>query len=343
VEDGVAKAVAQEIRLRLSSRQQAGLERPHPVNPEAFDAYLQGNHFLERRTAKDLDMAAQYYDRATQLDPDYALAWVGLSRARYWQADEGIISVGEGQRLAREAVERALALNPNLAAAHSQMGRIKRQVDFDFVGSKASIQRAIALEPGNPEIVRQASASEAMFGRFDEALRLARRAVELDPLNANGWENLGEWEFFNGQLDKAAADCKKAVEMDRDVSPGHYFSSEIYILEGRPQDALPEIELVDSDVLRAFLHLIAYHALGREKESDAALSEFIDRFHAGSAYQIALAYAFRNQPNEAFDWLDRAYAQRDGGLMFTKIDPLLKTLKTDARYAALLKKLNLPN
>jgi TolB-like protein/DNA-binding winged helix-turn-helix (wHTH) protein len=342
VEDDVAKSVAREIRLRLTSQEQADLARPHPVNPEAFDAYLQGYHFLERRTAKDLEMAARYFERATQIDPGYALAWVGLSRARYWQANEGMIPVGEGQRLAREAVERALALNPNLATAHSQMGRIKRQVDFDFAGANASFQRALALEPSNLEIVTQASSSAAVFGHFDEALQLARRAVDLDPLNANGWENLGESEFFNGQLDKAAADCKKAVELDPDVSPGHYFLSQIYILQGRPRNALREIELVHSDVLRAFLHLIAYHALGREKGLDAALSEFIAKFHAGSAYQIAQVDAFRNQPNEAFDWLDRAYSQRDGGLMFTKIDPLLSSLHNDPRFAALLKKLNLP-
>ena len=342
VEDDVAKAVAREIQLRLNPQQQAELARPHPVNPEAFDAYLQGHYFFERGTAKDEDIAARYYERATQLDPSYALAWVGLSRARYSQANLGVIPVGEGQRLAREAVERALALNPNLAAAHSQMGRIKRQVDFDFAGADASIQRALALEPGSLEMVIQASVSAAILGRFEEALQLTRRAVDLDPLNGEGWEILGEWEFFNGQFDKAAADCKKAVELKPERWLCHFYASQIYILEGRPHDALPEIELVPADHLRALLYLIAHHALGREKESDAALSKFIDKFHAGSAYQIAEVYAFRNQPNEAFEWLDRAYAQRDGGLITTKIDPLLKSLHGDPRFAAFLKRLNLP-
>src|SRR6266851_7655212 len=159
VEDEVAKAVAREIQLRLSPQQQAELARPHPVNPEAFDAYLQGHYFYEQGTAKNVDIAARYYERATQLDPSYALAWVGLSRARYWQANAGVVPSGEGQRLAREAVERALVLNPNLAAAHAQMGRLKRQVDFDWAGAKASIQRAIALEPGNPEYLRGEAAS----------------------------------------------------------------------------------------------------------------------------------------------------------------------------------------
>src|SRR5712672_309026 len=190
VQDDVAKAVAREIRLRLSSQQEPDLARSHLVNPDAFDAYLKGYYFFERNTSKDTEMAAKYFERATQLDPSYALAWAGLSRVRNWEVNVGLIPAEEGHRLAREAVERALALNPNLAAAHAQMGRIKRQVDFDWAGADASIQRAIALEPGNIEMVTQASASAAILGRFDEALLLARRAVDLDPLNADSWESL---------------------------------------------------------------------------------------------------------------------------------------------------------
>ena len=341
VEDDVAKAVAHEIRVRLTSKQQAELAQSHPVNPEAFDAYLQGYSFFERNTNKDMDMAAKYYERATQLDPSYALAWVGLSRVRNRQANVGLIPVEEGHRLAREAVERALALNPNLAEAHAQMGRIKQQVDFDWVGADASIQQAIALEPGGPDIVRLAAFSAAILGRLDEALPLHRRAVDLDPLNADSWEQLAETEFFMGQLDEAVADCKKALELNPDVVAARMLLSQIYVMQGR-QDALPEIELVRHPFERASLYAIAYYALGREKESDAALSELITKYHEGGAYQIAEVYAFRNQSDEAFKWLDRAYVQRDDDLIVTKVDPLLKNLHNDPRYAAFLKKLNLP-
>jgi len=342
VEDDVAKAVAQEMRVRLTSQQQADLTQPRPVNPEAFDAYLQGYYFFQRPTDKDTDMAAKYFERATQLDPSYALAWVGLSRARNWQVNTGLIPAEEGHRLARQAVERALALNPNLAAAHAQTGRIKQQVDFDWAGADASFQRAIALEPGNPENVRLEAFSADILGRSDEAIEVGRRAVDLDPLNADSWENLGETKFFKGQLDEAAADFKKALELNPDVVAAHTVLSQIYVMQGRPHDALPEIELVRYDLLRAFLYPIAYYALGREKESNAALSELIARCHADCAYQIAEVYVFRNQSDEAFEWLDRAYAQRDSGLIGTKVDPLLKNLHSDPRYAAFLKKLNLP-
>src|SRR6266849_1579371 len=188
VEDDVAKAVAREIRVRLTSKQQAELAQLRPVNPEAFDAYLQGYSFFQGSTDKDADMAAKYFARATQLDPSYALAWVGLSRVHNWQADIGRLPAEEGQRLAREADERALALNPNLAEAHAQMGRIKRQVDFDWTGADASFRRAVELEPGNPDVVLLAAGLAAILGRLDEALQLTRRAVDLDPLNAHSWE-----------------------------------------------------------------------------------------------------------------------------------------------------------
>src|SRR6202051_3023990 len=334
VEDDVAKAVARQIQLRLTSQPQAEVARSRPVNPEAFDAYLKGYYFFQRNADKDTDMAARYYERATKLDPGYALAWVGLSRVRNWQTNTGVIPAEEGPRLGREAVERALALNPNLAEAHAQMGRIKQQVDFDWAGADASFQRAIALEPGNPENVRLAASSAALLGRFDQVLQLGRRAVALDPLNAESWESLAETEFFMGQLDKAAADSKKALELSPDVGFSHFLLSRIYIIQGRPQDALPEIELVRYDTVRAFMYPIAYYALGRKKESDAALSELVAKYHASSAYQIAQVYAFRNQSDKAFEWLDRAYAQHDSGLIHTKVDPLLKSLHNDPRFAA---------
>jgi TolB-like protein/DNA-binding winged helix-turn-helix (wHTH) protein/Tfp pilus assembly protein PilF len=342
IEDDVAKALAHEIRVRLTSEQRAQLAQSHAPNPEAFDAYLHGYYFFERNTNKDTEMAAKYFERATQLDPSYALAWVWLSRARNWQANVDLIPAEEGHRLAREAIERALALNPKLAAAHAQMARIQQQLDFDFAGADTSARRALTLEPENPENVRSAASAADILGRLDEAVQLCRRAVDLDPLNADSWECLGGTEFFMGQLDQAAADSRKALELNPDVWPGAIQLSQIYLVQGRPQDALAEIELIRYDSVRARLYPIAYYAQGRKKESDAALSKFITKYPS-DAHGIAEVYAFRNQSDEAFEWLDRAYAQRNTGLISTKADPLLKSLHKDPRFAAFLKKLNLPN
>jgi TolB-like protein/DNA-binding winged helix-turn-helix (wHTH) protein len=342
VEDDVAKAVAREIQLRLTSQEQAELARPRPVNAEAFDAYLRGYYYFERDTDKDTDMAAKYYERATQLDPTYALAWAGLSRARNWQASVGLIPAEDGHRLAREAIERALALDPNLAEADSQMARLKTYVDFDWAGADASIQRAIAIEPGNPWYLDQAADSAARFGRFDEALPLARRAVELDPLSPNSWEERGEIEYYAGQPAGAEADIKKALALSPDVWPGPWLLSRIYVTQGRPEDALLEIKLVRSDYQRMYLYALAYAAMSRKKESDTALKELIAKYGTRDAFWIASVYAFRNRQNEAFEWLDRAYAQREGSIAETSYEPTLKNLRGDPRYNAFLKKIHLP-
>lgn len=342
VQDELAKAIAQEIQVRFTVRQQGELAQPHPVNREAFDAYLQGYYFWERNTDQDTEMARKYFERATQLDPSYALAWAALSRVRKWQASRGLIPTEEGYRIAREEVERALALNPNLAAAHTQMGRIQQQVDFDWTAADASYKRAVELEPGNTEAMATAASSAKTFGRFDDALRLNRRATELDPLNAGGWDALAETEFVAGQLDNAAAHGKKALELSADVWPGSVLQSQIYIMQGRPQDALSEVERVRDASTRTFLHAIAYFALGRTNDSDAALRELIAKYPRNT-YNIAEVYAFRNQSNEAFQWLDRAYAQRNSGLIQAKVDPLLNNVRHDPRFAALMRKLNFPN
>ena len=315
VQDEVAKAVAHEIRVRLTSQQQAELAQSHTVNPEAFDAYLQGHYYFERDTDKDTDMAAKYFERATQIDPSFALAWVGLSRALNWQVNTGLIPTEEGHRRAREAVERALALNPNLAQAHTQMGRIKQQVDFDWVGAAASSQRAVALDPGNPEVVRVAALSAAILGRLDEALPLNRRAVDLDPLNADSWESLQRLSFSWGQLDEAVADFKKALELNPDVRGRPFVERNLCDTGAASECFARNRARTTMTRTRTFLYPIVYYALGRKKESDAALSEYIAKYHASGAYQIAMIYAFRNESDEAFEWLERAYTQQDGGLI----------------------------
>lgn len=343
VEDDVARSVAQEIRLRLTSQQQAQSAGQRPEVPEAFDAYMQGYYFFERDIDEDSNTAAKCYERAVQLDSSYALAWVGLSRARHWQAVRGLIPRDEGRRLARDAVERALTLNPNLATAHAQMSRIERQDDFDWAGADVSIQRAVALDPGDPENLSLAAFSAAILGRFDEGLRFERRAVDLDPLNAMSWETLAEIDGFMGRLEEAAANRKKAFELRPDLWNGHYFLGETYVMQGRLQEALPEIERVAPRDFRLYLYALAYYALGQAKEADAALAELLMTYQEVDEYLIAKVYAFRNQPDEAFRWLERGYARHNDGLILVKVDPLLKNLHHDPRYDAFLKKLKLAN
>ena len=136
--------------------------------------------------------------------------------------------------------------------------------------------------------------SAAYLARFDEALQLARRAVDLDPLNGGGWGVLAQIELYMGQLDQSEADCKKAHEPNPDDFGAQVTLSQIYLMQGRPQDALPEIERLHYAPYRAWLYALTYYALGRKSESDAELSELTTKYHASNAFEIATIYGFRN-------------------------------------------------
>jgi TolB-like protein/DNA-binding winged helix-turn-helix (wHTH) protein/Flp pilus assembly protein TadD len=342
LEDDVAKAVAREIQIRLTPQQQADLTRLRHVNAEAFDAYMQGRFFLDRDSNGDLNRAVSYYELAIKLDPTYALPWVGLSEARFRRADRGFVPFEEGQRQAREAAERALALNPNLPEAHARIGQIKRLVDWDWTGANASLQRAVELDPENSAVLNLAAGLVVSLGRFGEALEFNRRAIALDPLNAAIRGSLAETCFTMGRQEEAEVHFKKALELNPDLPPLHEGLGLVYLAQGRAQDALAEIEREQMGSWHLQGQAVAYYALGRKKESDTSLSELIAKYQSQMAFLIAEVYSFRKEPDQAFKWLDRAYAQHDSGVAETKSSTLLKNLRGDPRYTAFLKKLRLP-
>jgi len=342
LEDDVARAVVREVQIRLTPQQQADLTRTRPVNPEAFDAYMEGRFFLDRESAGDLNKAVTYFEQAIQLDSSYALAWVGLSRALFRQADRGSVPLIEGRRRARETAARALALDPNLAEAHAQIGQIKREADWDWTGANASLQHALELEPGNSAVLNLAAGLAISLGRFGEALEFNRRAITLDPLNAAIRGSLAETCSVMGRQEEAEVHFKKALELNPDLAPNHEGLGLVYLAQGRAQDALAEIEREQMGMWRLQGQAVANYALGRNKESDTALSELITKYQSQSSFYIAEVYSFRKEPDQAFEWLDRAYVQHDTGVPETKSSTLLKNLRGDPRYIAFLKKLRLP-
>jgi serine/threonine protein kinase/TolB-like protein/Tfp pilus assembly protein PilF len=341
VQDEIARSVAGSLKVTLLGGKTA-TPSAQGTNADAYNAYLQGRYFLGRRSKENVEKALGYYEQAIKLDPAYAPAWVGLADAYSSLGDAGYLPVEEGYRKAREAADRALALDVNLAEAHAAMGLIKTNYDWDWAGADAAFQRALSLEPANAMVVLQAARLAAALGRFEEALALDRRAVTLDPLNTRAHFTLGLHAYYAGRLEEAAAAMKKALELNPERPLLHEMLSRIYLAQVRPQEALAEAEREPEEWSRLEGLALAYHALGRKKEADAALAELIAKHHADSAYQIAEVYAFRGEADRAFEWLERAYSQRDGGLAQMKGDPLLKSLERDPRYAAFLKKMRLP-
>ncbi len=341
VQDEIARSVAASLKVTLLGGKTSAASSPGG-NVDAYNAYLQGRYFLEQDTEESLRKAAAYFEQAIKLDPGYARAWVGLAETHSSEADAGLTRIDEAYRKAREETQRALTLDPNLADAHAEMAWIHTSHDWDWAAADASYQKALALEPGNATAIEGAATLSMVLGRLDHAAELLHRAIQLNPLYTGSYGSLALVELYQGHYANVLEGAKKMLEFSSAAPYAHAAIAEVYLLQGRPQDALPELEKEPLAAFRLQGRAMAYHALGNKKESDAALQELIARFHAESAYQVAEAYAFRGEADRAFEWLNKAYAQHDGGLPFLRGDPMLRNIEHDPRYAAMLKKMRLP-
>ncbi len=339
VQDDIANSVAGALKVTLEGGQ---IPKAQETNPEAYNAYLQGRYFVDRRSKENLEKAIAYFEQALQIDPNYARAWVGLSEAHGRQADGGYVPLDEGYAKARKEAEKALELDPNLAEAHANMGWIKRVYDWDWTGADAAYRSALELDPANADVVHGAAVLATTLGRFDEAIKLDHRAIELDPLRVAAHDSLGLDFYYAGRWEDAEASVRKAMELNPQGPAAHTYLGRIYLAQSKPEDALAEMQKEMEPLWHGFGLALAYHAAGKKREADAALAEYIEKFQNGGAFQIAEIYAYRSETDKAFEWLERAYKQRDGGLAEMKGDPLLRSVERDPRWPAFLKKMKLP-
>ena len=344
VEDEISLAATEALQVKLlGGNGQPVAPNSRSTNPEAYRAYLQANDFLGRGTGKeDVGKALAYADKAIKLDERYAPAWALRASVQNMMAEVGLADVTEGFRKARDDAERAIALDPSSASGYLALARTQIYHDWDWDTANTCLTKAAALEPGSAEVVRIRSYLSRVLGNLDQAVKLYEQAVALDPLRANSHLGLGYLLYMTGRHDEAQAELRKALDLNPQAAFAHANLGKILIAEGKPQQALAEIEKEPTDWEKLTDQVLVYHALGREQDSNAALAELIAKHDADSAYQIAQAYAFRGESGKSFEWLERAYRQRDAGLADIKTDPLLKNLRPDPRYTELLKKMRLP-
>ena len=339
VQEEIARSVAGALKVTLLG----GKVSPRRgVSEQAYNAYLQGRYFYQRSSQEGLGKAISYYEQAIKLDPGYARAWAGLAETHSLQADWGYLPVKDEYAKALAAAERALALDPSLAEAHAAVGGIKTNFQWDWRAANAAYQQAMDLEPGNVTAVYGSAVLALDLGRVQESIALFRRSAELDPLNPQVYIDFARAYYWCGQMDEAVAAVNKALEIAPGRQYAHVLRGVLYLEQSQPQEALSEMKREPVDGWRLLGLALAYPALGRNEEADAALAELIAKYKAVMAFQVAQVYAFRGQSDLAFQWLERAYAQRDAGMTFLKGDPLLKSLKRDPRYAAFLAKMRLP-
>jgi TolB-like protein len=340
VQQEIASAVAESLRVTLlGSKEKSTQMATNSV--EAHNAYLQGHFYSVRRNAEDYRKAIDYFDQAIQFDPDYALAYA--ERSEVWT----VIGDLTGQRStafpkARSDAEKAVAIAPSLAEAHAALGWVRAFAEWKFAEGLSELQRAKELSPANPTANDLLARVIVYTGRMKEAERQARQAVELDPLSAGTQFTLGRVLFYAGKLDEADAAGRKMAELQPSASSSHRWQVFVAVQRGDGETALREAQLEPDDRIRSFELALAQYIRGDRKAADAALADLIANSRDSLAYQIAQVYAVRHEVDKAFEWLEIAFDNHDGGMPSLLVDPLLSGLRDDLRYKNLVVKVGLP-
>ncbi len=347
VQDEIARAVVDALAIRLLRRKRASRRAPFAgdADAEAYAQYLLGRHLFNHGTVDGFRLSIEAYRRALALDAAHAPAQAGIARALMWfvhAAGGAHEQVAEGQSRIVEAAERAVALGPALADGYAARGDVRTHVLWDWRGARADFERALALRPGDATARLGHAHLTAVLGRLRTAITLVRETLELDPLATEAWTHLGAYLNATGELAAARAALQRALA----IAPEHSVAVEElglnHLLAGEPAAALGVIERSTEPLRRLLGFALAQHDLGRASEVQRTLDDAVQRWSHVGAYQIAEIHAWRGQLDRAFEWLERSRVQRDPGLRRLKYDPRLKTLRGDARYAAMLRTLDLP-
>ena len=344
VQDEIARATTEALQVKLlGSNGQPVPSTLHSANPEAYQAYLQANYLFGRGQSKeDFGKALAYADTAIKLDEKYAPAWALRASVQNRIVGLDQTDTAEGIQRARGDAGRAIALDPTSASGYLALARTQIDYDWDWDAANIDLAKAAALEPGSVEVFRIRSRLSWVSGDLDQAVKLAEQVAALEPLRSNSYLGLGHLLYLAGRYDEAQKELQKALDLNPQATFAHYTLGKILIAERKSQLALVEIEKEPGEWAKLMGQALAYHALGRGQDSTAALGALIAKYGTDGAYQIAQVYAYRGESDKSFEWLERAYKQRDPGLTDMKTDPLLKSLRHDPRYTEYLKKMHLP-
>jgi TolB-like protein len=342
LQEEIARAVADSLKITLLGGDAKSAKGVEPSSVEAHNAYLQAHFHLLRRNVADYRKAITYFDDAIRLDPNYALAYA--ERAEAWT----VLGDLAGERpiaypKALSDAEKAAAIAPLLAEAHAALGWVRFFVEWKFAEGFRELQRAKELSPANPTANDLLARVIVYVGRVEDAERQARYAVEIDPLSVSAQFNLARVLFNIGKLDGAEAAGRKVVELQPTASSSHRFQVLVAVQRNDGEAALREANLEPDDAFHLFELTLAYWLLGNRPAADATLVDLIAKAHQRLAYQIAEVYAVRGEADKAFEWLQTAFNQHDGGILSLLVDPLLQSLRTDPRYKALAAKLAMPS
>ena len=344
VQADIARSVADSLRVALLGKTLESVDRPPSGNLDAYNAYLQGNFYRARSSEADDRTAIAHYEDAIRIDPQYASAYAALSYT--WTVLAGAFLDGAAMQQAygkaRDAAETALSLAPDLAAAHIARGTLLSTADLDWKGAEAEFSRALELAPNDGYAMSLLAGLRATLGRPDQAIELKRRALATDPLRAPWYEALAIYYSAVDRLDDAQRAIGKAIALQPNGASFHQTLTAIDIQRGDPTAALQAAQQGPAGSWQDVALAMARQVGGDQAAADAALQNVIAKDADGNAYQIAEIYALRKQPDRMFEWLERAWANRDPGIAYLLYDPFPLAYKGDPRFAAFCRKVGLP-
>ena len=337
VQDDIVRSVMTSLQASLPD---AGTAAQRTGDIEAYNLRLRADFYWWRANPGDYEKARDLYKQALALEPDNGRAWVMLGWTYIQMVGWGTLSPEEGRRLARDATEQALALDDFKAGAHAQLGWQKMFYDWDWTGAEAELNKARALDPRDIAVFLTTAQLASVQGRLGDASELMRQYLEIDPLNQLALVSSVSYFLAQGRLDEALATARVLLDLDPKREGVHATVGGVLLAQKKTDAALQEILQETSQPSRLYGLVLVYHVLGRKADSDGALAEYA-KLKGVSAYGIACLHSVRGEVDEAFAWLDRAYAKRDSNLIWLKIDLDLANLRGDPRWPPLLKKMRL--
>jgi TolB-like protein/tetratricopeptide (TPR) repeat protein len=340
IQDDIAGSVVSALKVSLFGG--ASPRATPTANPAAYTAFLECQEAGRRESRDSIAQAIAYCQQAVDLDPNFAPGWAILGELIQVQFVGFSVTTYEVARpKVFAAVQRALALDPALPEAHYAMASLLYQMDFDPGAADAELKRAISLDPTDSNANWLDGYVADVQCRFDYALAALERSRARDPLFTDVHIQMGNVNYRRGRLAEAAAAYHTALALDEHAGSVHYRLGLVALLQGDPTAALAEFEQEPDPDFHSVGLPLAYDALGRKADAGSALAHAESTAAMGAAYQIALIYAARKDADDAFRWLDRAYRQRDAGMLWIKGEPLLKDLRPDPRFQKLLHQMHL--
>ncbi|MDQ3665411.1 MAG: protein kinase [Acidobacteriota bacterium] len=348
VQEEIAKRISEKLEVRLSGAEQKRLVKRHTENPEAYQAYLKGRYYWNKRTPQGFLKGIEYFERATSVDPDYSVAYSGLADCYTLLNYAGGLKPNQAMPKALAAANRALQIDDSLAEAHNSLAAVKFWYEWDWGGAEKEYRRAIQLDPNYASAHHWYCWFLLAMGRFDEAIESGKRALEVDPLALPINMAVGKAYFYARQFENSIRQSQKTLEMDPGFMPALFYLARAYHQTGRREEAI-EIarKLVEASggvpSLTAFL---AYMCTGARSDESRRILETLlpftesDRMYI-SSFVIALIYAGLRETDRALEWIGKAVEERSLLIVYLNVDPAFDNLRSEPRFTEFRRRIGL--